>query len=76
MIGIARERRMGTMEAAAKQDGYPWPNLLELNDQHHIWLKNGLNNSGGGGFLIDDRGTILAIYPEADELEKILSERL
>lgn len=76
VIGIARERRMGTMEAAAKQDGYPWPNLLELNDQHHIWLKNGLNNSGGGGFLIDDRGTILAIYPEADELEKILSERL
>ncbi|MBO1364143.1 AhpC/TSA family protein [Prevotella sp. A2931] len=76
VIGIARERNIKTMEAAIKQDGYPWLNLLELNDHHNIWLKNGLNNSGGGGFLIDEKGIILAIYPEADELEQILQERL
>lgn len=76
VIGITREKETGRMEAAAKQDGYPCPNFLELNDQHHVWLKNGLNQSGGGGFLIDEKGTILAISPEPDELEKILNEQL
>lgn len=72
VIGIARENKMDAMEAAIKKDGYPWLNLLELKDQHHVWLKNGISNSGGGGFLIDEKGTILAVYPEADELERIL----
>lgn len=76
VIGIARENAAEAMEKAIRQDGYPWLNLLELNDRHHVWQKNGINNAAGGGFLIDDKGTILSIYPEADELEKILKERL
>lgn len=76
VIGIAREKVMGAMETAIEKDRYPWVNLLELRDQHHIWLKNGINNAGGGGFLIDEKGNILAVYPEGDELEIILKEIL
>uniref|UniRef100_A0AB33JFR8 Thioredoxin domain-containing protein n=1 Tax=Prevotella sp. GTC17259 TaxID=3236795 RepID=A0AB33JFR8_9BACT len=76
VIGIAREMNMENMKSAIEKDGYPWLNLLELNDQHAVWLKNGLQSSAGGSFLIDEQGTILAVYPEADELEKILQERL
>lgn len=63
------------MEEAAKHDGYTWTNLVELNDQHQIWPKNGMN-SVGGGFLIKQDGTIVAIYPQADELEHILKSLL
>lgn len=64
------------MHKAVKKDGYPWLCLLELNDKNQIWLKNGVSSAGGGGFMIDDEGTILAVYPESEDTEKILRERL
>lgn len=76
VIGIARESTEESMHKAVAKDGYPWVNLLELNDKHQIWLKNGISNAGGGGFLIDQEGTILSIYPEAEETEQILQDHL
>ena len=76
IISFARESRKGAMEEAEKRDGYPWKSQAELNDRHQIWLRNGLGNAGGGGYLIDNNGTILAVYPTADELEAILERRL
>ena len=76
IISFARESRKGAMEEAEKRDGYPWKSQAELNDCHRIWQRNGLGNAGGGGYLIDNHGTILAVYPTADELEAILERRL
>ena len=64
------------MEVAAAQDGYPWKSTAEINDEYRIWERNGVNNTAGGGFLIDEHGIILAVYPSADELEKILQRLL
>ena len=64
------------MEEAEEREGYPWKSQVELNDRHRIWLRNGLDNAGGGGYLIDNHGTILAVYPSAGELEAILERRL
>ncbi len=74
VIGVARERTAKDMEKAAKQDRYPWLNLLELNDGHDIWRTYGLSNSGGMSFLIDDKGIIIAINPTADEVRKKLNK--
>jgi thiol-disulfide isomerase/thioredoxin len=76
VIGIAREKSRKQMEEAVRQDGYPWLNLLEKNDEHKVWEKNGIPYAGGGGYLIDANGTILAVYPKAEELERILQEKL
>ena len=76
IISFARESRKGAMEEAEERDGYPWKSQVELNDRHQIWLRNGLGNAGGGGYLIDNNGTILAVYPSAEELEAILKRRL
>ncbi len=76
IISFARESRKGAMEEAEERDGYPWKSQAELNDRHQIWLRNGLGDAGGGGYLIDNNGTILAVYPSADELEAILKRRL
>ena len=76
VIGIAREQKAENMEKAIAQDGYTWMNLLELKDQNKIWLKNGLDSAGGGGFLIAADGTILAVTPSAEQVESILKERL
>ena len=76
IISFARESRKGAMEEAEERDGYPWKSQVELNDRHQIWLRNGLGNAGGGGYLIDNNGTILAVYPSAGELEAILKRRL
>lgn len=76
VIAIAREQKEENMHKAVKKDGYPWLCLLELNDKNQIWLKNGVSSAGGGGFMIDDEGTILAVYPESEDTEKILRERL
>lgn len=76
IISFARETRKGAMEEAEEREGYPWKSQVELNDRHQIWLRNGLGDAGGGGYLIDNNGTILAVYPSADELEAILKRRL
>lgn len=76
VIGIAREFAEENMHKALAKDGYPWLNLIELNDKNQIWLKNGVSQAAGGGFLIDDSGTILSVYPEAEETEHILEENL
>ena len=76
IISFAREMKEGAMEAAAAQDGYPWTSTAEINDEYRIWERNGVNNTAGGGFLIDEHGIILAVYPSADELEAILKQRL
>lgn len=76
VIAIAREQKEDNMRKAIEKDGYPWLCLLELNDKNQIWWKNGVSNAGGGGFLIDDEGTILAVYPDAEETEMFLKVRL
>lgn len=77
VIGIARERgSTADMEEAIRKDGYPWMNLVELNDRNGIWMRHRLNNAAGGTFLIDRDGTILAVSPSAEEVERILQTKL
>jgi thiol-disulfide isomerase/thioredoxin len=76
VIAIARERNRQAMENAAKKDGYPWPSLLELNDENQVWRKNGAGNAGGAMYLIDRDGTILSTSTDAEELEPIIKKAL
>jgi len=76
IVGVAREKTVQTAKAAALQDGYPWLNLVELNDAGNIWFKYCVGNSGGGTFLVDRDGKILAISPTAEEVERILEKML
>lgn len=77
VVGVARESdNTNAMHRAIEKDGYPWLNLVELNDRAGIWQLYGISNAGGGQFLVDRDGTVLAINPTAAELRKILSEKL
>lgn len=77
IIGIAREKdNANAMKAAIKKDGYPWMNLIELNDKAQIWSKYGIPNAAGSTFLVDNTGRILAINPSAEEVETILEQTL
>ena len=76
VVGVAREEKRENMERALAQDGYPWLNLLELRDENNIWSKYGVSNAGGVTVLVDRDGTILAIHPTAEEVERILQEKL
>ena len=76
IVGDAREKTVQTAKAAALQDGYPWLNLVELNDAGNIWFKYCVGNSGGGTFLVDRDGKILAIGPSPEEVERILEKML
>ena len=76
VVGVAREEKRENMERALAQDGYPWLNLLELRDENNIWSKYGVSNAGGVTVLVDRDGTILAIHPTAEEVERILQEKI
>ena len=64
------------MQKAMERDGYPWPSLLELNDENGVWRKNGADNFGGAMYLIDRDGTILSTSTDAEELEPIIKKAL
>lgn len=77
VVGIAREAgNADAMRKAIALDGYPWLNLLELDDRAGVWKLYGVSNAGGSLFLIDRDGTVLAINPSAAEVRQILSEKL
>ena len=76
VVGVARESKREDMERALARDGYPWLNLLELQDEHKIWEKYGVSRAGGITVLVDRDGTILAVSPTAEEVERILQEKL
>ncbi|MDR3366148.1 MAG: redoxin domain-containing protein [Prevotellaceae bacterium] len=76
VVGIARERSKASMLAAVQRVKYPWVNLLELNDRHGVWTKYGIGNAGGGDFLVDDKGILLAVNTTPEEVKRILEKLL
>lgn len=77
VIGVAREsENADAMRQAIHKDGYPWLNLLELNDRAGIWKLYGISHAGGSQFLLDKDGTVLAVNPTASEIRRLLSEKL
>lgn len=67
---------MNQYHIAIKNDKYPWLNLVEFNNKNGIWSLFNREGSGGGTFLIDTDGKILAIDPNAIEVEEILNNIL
>lgn len=74
ILGVANEfKNTNAFKKAIEKDKYPWLNLIELENINRIWDKYNISNSGGSTFLIDSKGVILAINPDAEELDKILA---
>ncbi len=76
IVGVAREKNVHSAKNAALQDGYPWLNLVEINDIGNIWFKYCVGGAGGGTFLVDRDGKILAVCPTVEEVENILEKML
>lgn len=77
VVGVAAEiDNIERLIARLEKEKFPWMNLVELNHQNNIWHKYGISNSGGKTFLVDKNGEIIAIGPSADEVRKILEEKL
>lgn len=77
IIAIARES--GNTEAMVKaieKDGYPWLNLVDLNDNLGVWSKYRAGLSGGKIILVDENGIIVSIDPTAEEVETYLQTHL
>lgn len=76
VVAIAHENELSDMTKAAAKDGYPWPSLIDLQDELHIWQKNGLGFAGGGMYLIDKDGIILSTSTDVAELEPLIKKAL
>lgn len=77
VVGVAAEiDNIERLIDRIEKEKFPWLNLVELNHQNNIWHKYGISNSGGKTFLVDKNGEIIAIGPSADEVRKILEEKL
>ncbi len=75
VIGVAREiGDTKAMEKSIKNDGYPWLNLVELNDSGNIWMKYLAADAGGKIILVAPSGEIIAIQPKAAEVDALLSK--
>lgn len=77
VVAVAREKERSSMEKAMEIDGYPWPSYLEpMDDENHVWSRNGLSSGGGGLILVDRDGTILSTSYEAEILEPLIKKAL
>ncbi len=73
VVGVARE--YGGPEfgiRAIEKDGYPWVNLLELDDKGGIWGLYRIQSSMGGTFLVGADGKIVAVKPTPEEVRAYL----
>ena len=77
IVGVAGEfENTDRLIRFLEKEKWPWLNLVELDRQHKIWQKYGIEGGGGGIFLIDEHGIILAKDPTAEEVRKELETRL
>jgi len=76
VVGVASERNIPAAEAAIRLDKYPWENLVELNNEQHIWFKYGIEGAGGCHFLIDEKGKIVAVAPSIKQIRNFLLNKL
>lgn len=75
IVGIAREYgKLDNFNKAVEKDGYPWMQLIELDDAHGIFQLHGIPNAMGGTFLVSPEGRILLKNPTANELRAFLVE--
>jgi thiol-disulfide isomerase/thioredoxin len=74
VVSIAREQKKESMTEAAKQDGYPWANFLELDGKNRIWTTFGIEYYAGGDFLIDVQGNFIDIMTSPQKVEDFLSK--
>jgi peroxiredoxin len=76
IVGVAGEiESTDQLKRTLDRERFPWVNLVELNNQNRIWTKYGIPNSGGGTFLVDKDGKIIAIKPTAKEVRDILTQK-
>lgn len=59
---------------AIEKHKYPWLLIAEVNDENKLWEKYCISGGGGGQFLIDNKGKILAISPSPDDLKRLIQE--
>jgi len=77
ILGVANEfKNTNAFKKVIEKDKYPWLNLIELDNKNRIWDKYNVSNSGGSTFLINSKGVIVAIHPDAEELDKMLAQLL
>ena len=77
IIGIAGEfKNTDRLVKFLEKEKWAWLNLVELDRKNAIWQKYGVDGGGGGIFLIDEKGIILAKNPTAEEVRLELETRL
>lgn len=77
IVGVAGEfKNTDRLVKFLDKEKWAWLNLVELDRKNAIWQKYGVDGGGGGIFLIDEKGIILAKDPTAEEVRKELESRL
>ena len=75
VFSLAHEfKSTDAMRKAAERNGYPWPCLVDLDDEFGVFKKHGTANSAL--FLIDRDGTIIAVPNSVEELEPLVKKAL
>jgi peroxiredoxin len=77
IVGVAGEfKNTDRLVKFLDKEKWAWLNLVELDRQNAIWEKYDVAGGGGGTFLIDEKGIILAKDPTSEEVRKELESRL
>ena len=73
VFSLAHEfKSTDAMRKAVERHTFPWPCLVDLDDEFGVFRKHGTQNSAL--FLIDRDGTIIAVPNSVEELEAKLKE--
>ena len=73
VFSLAHEfKSTDAMRKAVERNSYPWPCLVDLDDEFGVFKKHGTANSAL--FLIDRNGTIIAVPNSVEELEQQLQK--
>jgi len=80
IISIANVKDTIAFIKALNEDKIPWLNLVDINNKNNVWNIYGIiawdgADGGGGGYLIDEKGYIIAYANSAKKLNKILSKK-
>lgn len=77
IIGITQEyNKADSINSFIQKLNYPWTTVIDTKTQQGLWDKYNLSQQGGGLFLINSSGQIIAVNMTAHKVKQYLEENI
>lgn len=71
---VQEDKNMESLRRTVDKNNFPWITLIDPDSKERFWKKYGIDDSGGGLFLVETTGKIIFVNPKPETVDRILAD--